>query len=127
MEEKGYLKIYSGLSKNEYYSLLSDSRIHFTCNLQEWVGNTVNEASTFGVLPLHGAYRGFPETLFNDPRHLYIPWSLDDAMIKLRELIVNPVDTNGICSKRVKDADECIDRTIDILKGDGEKYIYNDR
>lgn len=127
LEEKGYLKIYSGLSKNEYYSLLSDSRIHFTCNLQEWIGNTVNEASTFGVLPLHGAYRAFPETLFNDPRHLYVPWSLDDAIFKLRELIKNPVDTNGICAKRVKDADECIDRTIDILEGNGEKYIYNDR
>lgn len=37
LEQKGLLKIYEGLSKNEYYSLLSDSRIHFTCNLQEWV------------------------------------------------------------------------------------------
>lgn len=127
MENEGKLKIYEGLQKSEYYSLLSDSRVHFTCNLQEWVGNTVNEASTFGVLPLHGAYRAFPETLFNEARHLYIPWSIDDALSRLIELLNNPVDTANICQRRVAEADKCIDRTIDILMGKGENYRYFDR
>lgn len=37
LQKRGMIKIYEGLSKNEYYSLLADSRVHFTCNLQEWV------------------------------------------------------------------------------------------
>lgn len=131
MRGEGKLKIYEGLNKNEYYSLLSDSRVHFTCNLQEWVGNTLNEASTFGVLPLHGAYRAFPETLFNEARHLYVPWSIEDAMTKLIHLLENPVDTKNICQRRVEEADKCIDRTIDIFQGntvvDGIDYQYYDR
>lgn len=127
LEEKSYLKIYEGLSKDQYYDLLADSRVHFTCNLQEWVGNTVNEASTFGVLPLHGAYRAFPETLFNEARHLYVPWSIEDAESKLSELLLNPIDTKNICERRRIEADKCIDRTIDILEGNGNQYAYHNR
>lgn len=127
LEKKGYLKIYEGLTKDQYYDLLADSRVHFTCNLQEWVGNTVNEASTFGVLPLHGAYRAFPETLFNEARHLYVPWSIEDAEGKLNELLLNPIDTKNICTRRRIEADKCIDRTIDILQGLGDRYAYTGR
>ena len=90
-------------------------------------GNTVNEASTFGVLPLHGAYRAFPETLFNEARHLYVPWSVDDALSRLIDLLVNPIDTKNICQRRVIEADKCIDRSIDILEGKGDSFLYKDR
>ena len=43
-------KVYTGLKKNDYYSLLADSKILFNCALQDWVSNTVSEADTMGCL-----------------------------------------------------------------------------
>ena len=119
MESHGQLKIYENLSKNEYYALVNDSRVMFNCALQDWVSNTVSEADTLGCNVLYPAYRSFPETFANDPERLYIPWSLEDARVKLVKLLTEPHKNQG----KISDWNNgTIDRVVDILEGNGEQW-----
>jgi glycosyltransferase involved in cell wall biosynthesis len=119
-------KIYTGLKKNEYYEILSDSQVLFNCALQDWVSNTVSEALSFGTLPLYPAYRSFPETLFNDERVLYVPWSQDDAISKLTNLLyqirINNTHSFDNLQRIVDWQNGTIDRTLDIFQGNGEQW-----
>jgi len=119
MQERGLLTIYEDLSKNEYYNLLNDTRVLFNCALQDWVSNTVSEADTLGCNVLYPAYRSFPETFANDASRLYVPWSIDDAMIKLWGLLQAP---NANMGKISNWTDGTIDRIVDILEGKGEQW-----
>jgi hypothetical protein len=119
MEVEGKLKIYDKLNKNDYYSLLNDTRVLFNCALQDWVSNTVSEADTLGCNVLYPAYRSFPETFANDPNRMYVPWSIDDAYMKLRNLLEQPHHNMGLISDWNNGT---IDRIVDILQGDGEQW-----
>ena len=129
LEKDGKLIIKAGLSKNEYYEYLADSQVIFNCARQDWVSNTINEATTFGVHPLYPAFRSFPETCLNNDNFMYVPWSLSDAFEKLDKILnhtipSNSEDINGIaaiCNKQ----HETIDKTIDILLGNGSQYRYS--
>ena len=92
----------------------------FNCALQDWVSNTVSEADTLGCNVLYPAYRSFPETFANDPTRLYIPWSIDDALTKLEDLLGYPHERQGEISDW---NDGTIDRVVDILQGTGEKWL----
>ena len=119
LQERGLLTIYEDLSKNDYYNLLTDSRVLFNCALQDWVSNTVSEADTLGCNVLYPAYRSFPETFSNDYERLYVPWSIDDAIRKLMPLLKEPhVNMNNIS----RWTDGTIDRIVDILEGKGEQW-----
>lgn len=119
LEREGKLKIYENLKKNDYYSLLNDSRVLFNCALQDWVSNTVSEADTLGCNVLYPAYRSFPETFADDPNRLYVPWSIDDAYHKLENLLVEPHHNMGLISDWT---DGTVDRICDILEGKGESW-----
>ena len=119
LQARGLLTVYEDLEKNDYYALLNDSRVLFNCALQDWVSNTVSEADTLGCNVLYPAYRSFPETFANDASRLYVPWSIDDAMIKLWGLLQSPHKRQGEISNWT---DGCIDRIIDILEGKGESW-----
>jgi len=119
MVEAGRLKIYDGLSKNDYYDLLNDTRVLFNCALQDWVSNTVSEADTLGCNVLYPAYRSFPETFANDPDRLYVPWSMDDAVAKLEPLLERPHARQGRISAW---NDGTVDRIVDIITGSGEQW-----
>ena len=119
MQADGKLKIYDGLTKNDYYALLNDTRVLFNCALQDWVSNTVSEADTLGCNVLYPAYRSFPETFANDPNRMYVPWSIDDAYIKLRNLLGQPHHNIGLISDWNNGT---IDRVVDILEGNGEQW-----
>ena len=119
MEAEGKLKIYDKLNKNDYYSLLNDTRVLFNCALQDWVSNTVSEADTLGCNVLYPAYRSFPETFANDPNRMYVPWSIDDAYTKLNNLLQHPHHNLGLISDW---NNSTIDRVVDILEGDGEQW-----
>ena len=119
LQARGLLTVYEDLEKNAYYSLLNDTRVLFNCALQDWVSNTVSEADTLGSNVLYPAYRSFPETFANDPKRLYIPWSLEDAIEKLRVLLLEPSPEMGKISNWT---DGCIDRIVDILEGKGEQW-----
>jgi hypothetical protein len=119
LEAKGMLKIYKDLKKNDYYNLVNDSRVLFNCALQDWVSNTVSEADALGCNVLYPAYRSFPETFANDHTRLYVPWSLEDAMQKLRIQLSGPHVRQG----KISDWNNgTIDRVIDIVTGAGEQW-----
>ena len=116
----GKMKVYENLEKNQYYNIVNDSRVVFNCALQDWVSNTVSEADALGCNVLYPAYRSFPETFANDNERMYIPWSLDDALLKLERLLEQPHPNLG----RISDwNDGTIDRICDILEGNGEQYL----
>jgi hypothetical protein len=119
LQARGLLTVYEDLEKNDYYTLLNDTRVLFNCALQDWVSNTVSEADTLGSNVLYPAYRSFPETFANDPERLYVPWSLEDAITKLEQLIHTPHKNQGKISSWT---DGCIDRIVDILEGKGEQW-----
>ena len=120
MQARGLLKVYEDLEKNEYYNIVNDSRVVFNCALQDWVSNTVSEADSLGCNVLYPAYRSFPETFANDHSRLYVPWSIDDALDKLEKLLKKPHEKMG----QISDYNNgTIDRIIDILEGDGDKYL----
>jgi hypothetical protein len=116
MEAQGKLKIYKDLSKNEYYNIVNDSRVLFNCALQDWVSNTVSEADALGCNVLYPAYRSFPETFANDHTRLYVPWSIEDAMDKLENLLLAPSPRQGMISNW---NNSTIDRIIDIMETAG--------
>jgi|TARA_R110001592_G_scaffold202759_1_gene452375 hypothetical protein len=115
-------KIYTGLKKNDYYNLLADSKVLFNCALQDWVSNTVSEADTLGTLTLYPAYRSFPEVFANNGKHLYIPWSMDDAVGRLMEMM-SDIETNeldGYNLGKISDyQDGTIKRTVKVMAGMG--------
>ena len=119
-QSRGLLRVYEDLDKNAYYSLLNDTRILFNCALQDWVSNTVSEADALGCNVLYPAYRSFPETFANDYTRMYAPWSVEDAAIKLYNMLHQPHVNQG----KISDwTDGTIDRICDILEGDGDKWL----
>jgi hypothetical protein len=117
---RGLLTLHEDLSKNDYYSIVNNSRVVFNCALQDWVSNTVSEADALGCNVLYPAYRSFPETFANDASRLYVPWSIDDAINKLHPLLRDPHYNQGAIAHR---NDGTIDRICDILEGKGEQYL----
>jgi len=119
LQEKGLLKIYTNLQKDEYYSIVNDSKVLFNCALQDWVSNTVSEADALGCNVVYPAYRSFPETFANDYRRLYVPWSKHDAIEKIDTALRMPSINMG----RISDwTDGTIDRICDIMEGKGEQW-----
>jgi hypothetical protein len=119
LEAEGKLEIYENLNKNQYYNILNDSRVLFNCALQDWTSNTVSEADALGCNVLFPAYRSFPEIFSNDHTRMYIPWSKDDAMAKLNNLLITQHKDIG----KISDwTDATIDRYIDIMQGNGEQW-----
>lgn len=128
--DKVNFKIYTGLKKDEYYGLLADSQVMFNCALQDWVSNTVSEASALGTVPLYPAYRSFPEVFSNDREFMYLPWSIEDARDKLMAIMAKiesgragplAAKLDNICGWQ----DGTIDRTIDVMTGQGENWSRN--
>lgn len=119
LEAQGKLKIYENLKKNEYYDILNDSRVLFNCALQDWTSNTVSEADALGCNVLFPAYRSFPEIFANDHTRLYVPWSKEDALSKMYNLVHKPHNDIGKISNWTG---ATIDRYIDIMQGNGEQW-----
>ena len=119
LQAEGKLSIYENLKKDEYYALLADTRVLFNCALQDWVSNTVSEADTLGANVLYPAYRSFPETFANDLDRLYVPWSEDDAVGKLNNLLECPHHNMGLISDWNNGT---VDRIVDIMSGAGEQW-----
>lgn len=91
----GIIQVKDGLSKNQYYEELQNSRVLFNCSYQDWVSNTASEADTLGCNLLFPAYRSFPEAFNNDHTRMYVPWSIEDAVDKLVPLLENPHNRIG--------------------------------
>ena len=124
MEFDCKLTIHENLKKNDYYDILNDSRVLFNCALQDWVSNTVSEADALGCNVLYPAYRSFPETFAHDPNRLYVPWSIDDAFVKLQLLLREPHHNMGLISDWNNGT---VDRCVDIMQGQGEQWLRSGR
>jgi len=124
LEQRGLLKIYENLNKNDYYQLLNNTRVLFNCALQDWVSNTVSEADALGANVLFPAYRSFPEVFANDPQRMYVPWSIDDAFSKLEDLLGQLHHNHGLISDWTNGT---IDRIVDIMEGAGESWRRDNR
>jgi hypothetical protein len=120
MQAVGRLRVYEDLEKNDYYSIVNDSRVVFNCALQDWVSNTASEADALGCNVLYPAYRSFPESFANDHTRLYVPWSIEDALNKLELQLASPSPTMGKFSDWT---DGTVDRIVDILEGKGESWL----
>jgi hypothetical protein len=83
----GKLTLFAGLTKGEYYSILTRCRVQFNSALQDWVSYTLLEALTYGCLPLYPNHRSFPEALNHSDEFLYRPLDIDDANRKLNILL----------------------------------------
>ena len=121
-------KIYQNLKKDDYYNILADSQVLFNCALQDWTSNTVSEADTMGCLTLYPAYRSFPEVFANNHNHMYTPWSIDDAYAKLREMFnsIQEQKYDKYSLGKISDwQNGTIDRTLDIVMGNGEHWRRN--
>jgi len=119
LEKDGVVKIYENLKKDQYYSLLNNSKVMLNCALQDWTSNTVSEADALGCNVLFPAYRSFPEIFSNDHTRMYVPWSLQDAQDKLTLLLDKPHAKIGAISDWTS---ATIDRYIDIMQGNGEQW-----
>jgi hypothetical protein len=124
MAAEGKLTIHENLKKNDYYEILNDSRVMFNCALQDWVSNTVSEADALGCNVLYPAYRSFPETFAHDPNRLYVPWSIDDAFVKLQLLLREPHHNMGLISDWNNGT---VDRCVDIMQGTGDQWLRSGR
>jgi hypothetical protein len=121
LEAAGKLKIFENLKKNDYYQILSTSRVLFNCALQDWVSNTVSEADALECNVLYPAYRSFPETFANDHTRLYVPWSKDDAIDKMKKLLYAPSSNQGKISTWTSGT---MDRILDIMLTDEGKQQW---
>lgn len=117
LQKQGLLTINENLKKNDYYSLLNNTRVVFSSSMQDWVSNVVSEADTLGCNVLYPAYRSFPETFSNDADRLYVPWSIEDACNKLEVLLT---DLHANYGKISNWTNGTIDRICDIMEGNGE-------
>ena len=122
LEARGVLKIYENLKKNDYYSIVNHSKVLFNCALQDWTSNTVSEADALGCNVLFPAYRSFPEIFANDHTRLYVPWSKEDAIDKLDNLLQAPYKDIGKISDWTSST---ISRYISIMQGTGEEWNRN--
>lgn len=120
LEAKGRLIIKDTLSKDQYYTELSNSKILFNCALQDWGGsNTLSEADALGVNIVFPAYKGFQEFLGPDPTRVYVPWIKQDAIDKINYNLKEPHPLMG----KISDwASSTNDRILDILQGNGEQW-----
>lgn len=70
-KEKINFHILRGLTKAEYYGILSRAKIQLNTALQDWVSFTLLEALTFGCVPMYPMYRSFVEEFAS--RGVYCP------------------------------------------------------
>lgn len=82
-------RVETGLSKQEYYEILADSRVMFSAAHQETFGYTVQEAIALGVGLVVPNRLSYPEVLESDSRFLYDGEQMAWAMVEWA--VENPV------------------------------------
>jgi glycosyltransferase involved in cell wall biosynthesis len=80
-------KILVNLSKEEYYDILSQSKIHFNSSLQDYVSWTILESTLLGCDIVFPAFRSFIEFISAD--RLYQAFDTYDAIRVLNEVKLN--------------------------------------
>lgn len=123
LERRGFLRIYTGLKKPSYHALVADSVLHFMCSIQDTVSYVLLEASALGTPTLCPCHLDFPEALNRNPRQLYVPGNVEDAISKARSLLADPPDGATIRTASIHH-DGTMDRIADVLLGTGGRRQY---
>lgn len=114
LERSGRITVRRGCKKATYYATLASCRAQINTARQDFISYTAIEASSFQTPTLAPAYRSFPEALRNNPRYLFVPWSVKDAVNKLYELVFYPQqeDADGWLARTQHDT---LDRILRAL------------
>lgn len=88
MEKDGIIEIYSGLSKDEYHRLLSESKIMLSNSIEENFGYCIVEALMYNTYPLLFNGLSHPEIVENHPRLLF---NDEDEIIEKAEFLMGAV------------------------------------
>lgn len=115
LADKGILDIHTDCTKQEYYSVLKNSRVQFNCARQDFVSNTLLEASALGVKSVVPCFRSFPEVMYNQPDGMYAPFNIQDAIAKIRLALSSDLDLD-LVSTPADDHSETISRICDAFK-----------
>ena len=83
-----------GLSKDEYYYNLLESKIQINTADQDFVSWTLLEATTCGCRPLYPNYLSFPEALQYNYELMYNKNDIQDAVSKIIRYIDEETDKN---------------------------------
>lgn len=116
------------LSKQDYYDLLSKSKINFNCSLQDFVSWTLLEACIAGCDIVYPNYRSFPECV--PQNRLYKAFDVNSAVELLEEVVYHPTthyEIGKLADRgRIKEAEIVInglDREYNIYQEDD--HVYN--
>lgn len=78
------------LSKEEYYTELTNARVQFNCASQDFVAITLLEATVAGCYPVYPEFRSFPETFHYQPQYMYKHLNEESATTKLWNVLCMP-------------------------------------
>lgn len=78
-----HLELQENLSKEDYYEILSRSKIQFNTADQDFVSLTVLEATVAGCFPIYPYFRSFPETFEYKKGYMYERLDTDHAVEKI--------------------------------------------
>jgi len=117
LEKSKRITVHRGCTKPDYYAHLASSRVQLNTARQDYVSYTALEASTFGTSTLAPAFRSFPEALRNNDQHLFVPWSISDAVAKLANLVAEP-PPSGEDGWLARVHDLTLDRIIGAFAGE---------
>lgn len=110
------------LKKNEYYDTLAESAVIFNCALQDWVSNTISEGDTLGAIPVYPAYRSFPETCLNIEELMYLPWSKESAINRIRDVVEGRINYSDVTGRVSDYQNGTIERTVNILRAISDRH-----
>lgn len=115
LSELGKLTIHTDCSKQKYYSVLKNSKVQFNCARQDFVSNTLLEASALCVKSVVPCFRSFPEVMYNQPEGMYAPFNIGDAIAKINAALNSDLDLE-LVSTPANDHSETIDRICEVFK-----------
>jgi UDP-N-acetylglucosamine 2-epimerase len=97
LEEDGILQIYEGLSKQQYHSILKESKVMLTNSIEENFGYSLIEACLYDTIPVAKNKYSHPELLQNNSRLLFN--CEDEILEKIEWLMVNKIETSHYAKK----------------------------
>lgn len=85
--------ILENLTKEQYYTELTTSRVQLNTAYQDWISFTLLEASVAGCYPVYPNFRSFPEVLRFNSNFLYESFDSAACATKVVEALNLPIET----------------------------------
>ena len=111
MQTQGKVRILDAVDRKTYFDIMQHGRVLVDCGLGG-ATEVMCWADSLGLNLLVPACHGKAEFLAHDPNRLYVPWSIDDAFIKLTQLIERQHHNVGLASAW---SDRVVDRMVEVI------------